>query len=201
MASSTATRPGRAEPRARLTRRAWLLGASAGLGALVGRQCLSPTNHPGPVFPDADAAGARAVSSTTPVSSLRRRSPRTSRSATIRGPGRSSAFAPRSPRRARRSRPFIASAARHSMGGQSLARDGTVATLDQQWLEADTARKIYRVGGRHALVDRHRAGSTRSASRRPSCSRTTTSAWPARSRSTRTAGRCPSAAAAARSGR
>ena len=31
------------------------------------------------------------------------------------------------------------------MGGQSLARDGTVATLDQQWLEADTARKIYRV--------------------------------------------------------
>ena len=42
-------------------------------------------------------------------------------------------------------RPFIASAARHSMGGQSLAKDGTVATLDQQWLEADTARKIYRV--------------------------------------------------------
>ena len=32
------------------------------------------------------------------------------------------------------------------MGGQSLARDGTVVTLDQQWLEADAARKIYRVG-------------------------------------------------------
>ena len=31
------------------------------------------------------------------------------------------------------------------MGGQSLARDGTVATLDQRWLEADTAAKIYRV--------------------------------------------------------
>ena len=31
------------------------------------------------------------------------------------------------------------------MGGQSLATDGTVATLDQQWLEADTARKTYRV--------------------------------------------------------
>jgi FAD/FMN-containing dehydrogenase len=42
-------------------------------------------------------------------------------------------------------RPFIASAARHSMGGQSLVRDGTVATLNQQWLEADTAAKVYRV--------------------------------------------------------
>ncbi len=38
-------------------------------------------------------------------------------------------------------RPFIAGAARHSMGGQSLARDGTVVTMDQRWLEADTARK------------------------------------------------------------
>ena len=43
-------------------------------------------------------------------------------------------------------RPFIASAARHSMGGQSLATNGTVATLDQQWLEPDTANKTYRVG-------------------------------------------------------
>ena len=31
------------------------------------------------------------------------------------------------------------------MGGQSLARDGTVATLDQRWLEPDPARKVYRV--------------------------------------------------------
>ena len=43
-------------------------------------------------------------------------------------------------------RPFIASAARHSMGGQSLASNGTVATLDQQWLEPDTSAKTYRVG-------------------------------------------------------
>jgi FAD/FMN-containing dehydrogenase len=51
-------------------------------------------------------------------------------------------------------RPFIASAARHSMGGQSLARDGTVVTLDQQWLEADPARKVYRVaaGARWSTV-------------------------------------------------
>jgi FAD/FMN-containing dehydrogenase len=43
-------------------------------------------------------------------------------------------------------RPFIASAARHSMGGQSMVTNGTVATLDQQWLEADAANKVYRVG-------------------------------------------------------
>jgi len=42
-------------------------------------------------------------------------------------------------------RPFIASAARHSMGGQSLAENGTALTLDQDWLEADTAAKTYRV--------------------------------------------------------
>lgn len=43
-------------------------------------------------------------------------------------------------------RPFIASASRHSMGGQSLAANGTVATLDQEWLEPDTAAKVYKVG-------------------------------------------------------
>jgi FAD/FMN-containing dehydrogenase len=43
-------------------------------------------------------------------------------------------------------RPFVASAARHSMGGQSLALDGTVVTMDQGWLEADTSRRLYRVG-------------------------------------------------------
>jgi len=43
-------------------------------------------------------------------------------------------------------RPFAASAARHPMGGQSLASNGTVVTLDQEWLEADTANKVYRVG-------------------------------------------------------
>ena len=129
-----------------LTRRAWLLGASAGIGALVGRQC-TPTNHPGPAFPEPEAAGRAGVLddasqlSPTPVAShvVIREDPRAGAVERIRA-------ALAEARAARR--PFIASAARHSMGGQSLARDGTVATLDQQWLEADTARKIYRVGGR-----------------------------------------------------
>ncbi|MEZ5877945.1 MAG: FAD-binding oxidoreductase [Tepidamorphaceae bacterium] len=42
-------------------------------------------------------------------------------------------------------RPFVASAARHSMGAQSLARDATALTLDQTWIEPDTAAGTYRV--------------------------------------------------------
>lgn len=40
------------------------------------------------------------------------------------------------------------------MGGHSLAKNGTVATLDQAWLEADTAHKVYRVaaGTRWSVV-------------------------------------------------
>jgi FAD/FMN-containing dehydrogenase len=51
-------------------------------------------------------------------------------------------------------RSFIASTARHSMGGQSLAKNGTVATLDQDWLEADAQRRTYRVaaGTRWSVV-------------------------------------------------
>src|SRR5437763_576274 len=127
-----------------LTRRAWLLGASAGLGAIVGRECLVPSNHPGPGFPDAQAAGRAGVLddasqlSPTPVAShvTITEAPRAGAVERIRA-------ALAEARAARR--PFIASAARHSMGGQSLARDGTVVTLDQQWLEADTAHKTYRV--------------------------------------------------------
>ena len=42
-------------------------------------------------------------------------------------------------------RPFAVSAARHSMGGQSLARGGTAVTLDQNWLEADKNAGTYKV--------------------------------------------------------
>lgn len=44
-------------------------------------------------------------------------------------------------------RPFCVSAARHSMGGQSLARNGTVATLDIDRVELDSASHTYRVFG------------------------------------------------------
>ncbi len=127
-----------------LTRRALLLGASAGVGALIGRQC-GPTSHPGPSFPAADAVSADGIvlndasllSPTPVVSHVTLRDARDETLAKLREALNYARSA---------GRPFIASAARHSMGGQSLASNGTVVTLDQQWLEPDTAARTYRVG-------------------------------------------------------
>jgi FAD/FMN-containing dehydrogenase len=136
------------------TRRTWLIGASAGLGALFGRQCLLPTSDPGPPFPAAEAelaAGrglvlndASQLSPTPIVSHITIRD-----SHTVIERLRAALAEARSA-----GRPFVASTARHSMGGQSLARGGTVVTLDQQWLEADKARRVYRVaaGARWSVV-------------------------------------------------
>jgi FAD/FMN-containing dehydrogenase len=51
-------------------------------------------------------------------------------------------------------RPVALGAARHSMGGQSLPRDGTAITLDSRRIELDSAGKLYRVdaGARWADV-------------------------------------------------
>src|SRR4029453_1125871 len=102
------------------------------------------TSHPGPDFPDPQtAAGAGVLDDASQLSPTRVAShltigddPRAGAVDRIRAALAEARAA---------NRPFIASAARHSMGGQSLARDGTVATLDQRWLEADTANKVYRV--------------------------------------------------------
>ena len=126
-----------------LTRRSLLLGASAGLGVIVGRQCR-PTNDPGPIFPstiapnggvvlnDASLLSPTPVASHVVISDAREGAIERIRAALA---------------EARTAgRPFIASAARHSMGGQSLVANGTVATLDQEWLEPNPAGKTYRVG-------------------------------------------------------
>ncbi len=44
-------------------------------------------------------------------------------------------------------RPVCVSAARHSMGGQSIPRDGHAITVDDAWIEPDTAAQTYRVNG------------------------------------------------------
>jgi FAD/FMN-containing dehydrogenase len=46
---------------------------------------------------------------------------------------------------ARERRPVCVGAARHSMGGQALARNGHAITLDLNQVEPDRARKLYRV--------------------------------------------------------
>src|SRR5262245_36938960 len=127
-----------------LTRRALLLGASAGVGALVGRQCLGPTNDPGPPFPPSALTG----SGPTMLNDASLLSPtRVASHVTIREAPEAAVDRIRAAMAEARSagRPFIASAARHSMGGQSLAAGGTVTTLDQQWLDADTSARRYRV--------------------------------------------------------
>ena len=110
-------------PTRRWTRRAWLWGASAGVGALVGRQCL-PTSDPGPSFPLADEVIAHdrgivlndaSQLSPTPVAShitVRDNSPKAAVER-VRAALTEARIA---------GHPFIASAARYSMGGQSLAR-------------------------------------------------------------------------------
>src|SRR5262245_19629382 len=138
---------------ARLTRRAWLLGASAGIGALVGRQCSRTANDPGPRFPDPEIAGGeRVLDDASQLCPTRVASHLTITEDPRAGVTERVRAALADARAAKR--PFVASAARHSMGGQSLATDGTVLTLDQQWLEADTARKVYRVaaGARWSTV-------------------------------------------------
>lgn len=137
---------GRESRTAGLTRRALLLGATAGAGALVGRQCSS-TSDPGPAFPAVDTGTAAGPGVVLNDASLLSPTPIASH-LTIRDDPRAAVERLRAALAEARSsgRPFIASAARHSMGGQSLAKHGTVATLDQQWLEPDTGRRVYRVG-------------------------------------------------------
>jgi len=126
----------------RLSRRALLLGGAAGLGALAGRQCLLPTNHPGPGFPTPRSGDGYVLDDASQLCPTRvashdiiRKDPAAALEEIRAALAESRAAG----------RPFIASAARHSMGGQSLAREGTVVTLEQQWLETDAARKTYRV--------------------------------------------------------
>jgi len=129
-----------------LTRRALVLGAAAGIGALAGRQCLLPASDSGPLFDTADtptAPGGVVLNDASELSSTRVESHLsfTKESQTTVVEQLRSAIA-----EARAAgRPFIASAARHSMGGQSLAKNGTVATFDQEWLEPDAASRAYRV--------------------------------------------------------
>ena len=139
----------------RLTRRAWLAGASAGLGAIIGRACV-PTNHPGPPYPPLQGSppagsttvnGTKVNTLTLDDASQLSPTPVVSHMTVTSDPGAATVDRVRAALADAKAakRPLIVSAARHSMGGQSLARHGTVVTFDQQWLEANAAGKTYRV--------------------------------------------------------
>jgi FAD/FMN-containing dehydrogenase len=139
-----------------VTRRTLLLGATAGVGALIGRQCLSPVNDPGPPFPAAGTvSGPGGVTVLNDASELSPTPVASHFTITNDAPPAAADRLRAALAEARSAkRPFMASTARHSMGGHSLAAGGTVATLDQQWLEADTAQRTYRVaaGTRWSVV-------------------------------------------------
>lgn len=136
------------------TRRGVLAAISAAAGAAVGRFYLQPVSDPGPSFPPPvqDAANAAILNDASELTPTRvaahitvNEPPQEAMVTRLRGALSDAAAA---------GRPFIASAARHSMGGQSLAADGVALTLDQDWLEADTGAKTYRVaaGARWSTV-------------------------------------------------
>src|SRR5688572_1520537 len=110
------------KPRNGMTRRAWLLGASAGLGVLAGRQCFVPTSDAGPGFPAPLPAATGAGSVLDDASQLN--PTRVAAHVVVKEDPRAGAVerirAALADARAA-GRPFMASAARHSMGGQSLA--------------------------------------------------------------------------------
>ncbi|MCZ4092825.1 FAD-binding oxidoreductase [Sinorhizobium psoraleae] len=130
----------------RFTRRGLLIGASAGAGAVASHQLWRSSSHAGPAYPPngTESHGGAVVlndaSELSPTAVARHivvdDDPKAAVVERIRG----LIAEARSEGRA-----VVASTARHSMGGQSLARDGTALTLDQHWLEADTAARTYRV--------------------------------------------------------
>ncbi|WP_454849430.1 FAD-binding protein [Rhizobium binxianense] len=126
------------------TRRGVLAAISAAGGAAVGRFYLQPVSDPGPSLPPLqDATDAAVLDDASELMPTRvaahvtiREAPQEAMVTRLRGALADAAKA---------GRPFIASAARHSMGGQSLVGDGVALTLDQDWLEADTGARTYRV--------------------------------------------------------
>lgn len=128
----------------KFARRTLLAGAGAAVGAASTWYLTRDTAPKGDAFPPAPDAGSGTVLndasllSPTPVSKhiIMREDPKAQFVETVR----------KEIAEARdEGRPFIASAARHSMGGQSLAQNGTVVTLDQQWFEPDTDNAICKV--------------------------------------------------------
>lgn len=127
------------------TRRGVLAGISAAAGVAAGRFLLQPQSDPGPAFP----VELPIEDSTTILNDAGELTPtRVAAHLIVKEPPQDAMIGrlrKALAEAARANRPFVASAARHSMGGQSLAENGTALTLDQDWLEADAAAKTYRV--------------------------------------------------------
>jgi len=134
-----------------LTRRGLLLGGGAALGSIAGRAWApglsqlqgvpriggdlhDPTRStPVPFLNDASGLSA------TPIHVHNR--------PTSHGDALVEAFRSELAAARAEGRPVCVSAARHSMGGQSIPRGGHAITVDNAWIEPDTAARTYRVNG------------------------------------------------------
>jgi FAD/FMN-containing dehydrogenase len=125
-----------------LTRRAALLGAGAVLGGLATRAL-------GPMGPVTDGVGIITPSSGETLmndASLLSETPIFRHSVISGGPAEQLASLRAELAEAQAAgRPVAIGAARHSMGGQSIPRDGHAITFDAPLVEADTAARTYRV--------------------------------------------------------
>lgn len=130
----------------KLTRRGVLLGSGAALGALGTRYLYTSGDPERPAFPasgDHQATGGTVLNDASELNPVRvakhltfAQDPKAELIARLRAELKEARNL---------NRPVVASAARHSMGGQSLPEDGLAVTLDQTWLEVDTAARNYRV--------------------------------------------------------
>jgi FAD/FMN-containing dehydrogenase len=130
----------------KISRRGLLLGTGAGLGALGTRYLYTspiPSGLPYPVSPSGGAADAVMLNDAgelSPTMVAKHIVLNTKPDETLLAALRTELVEAQS-----MGRPVVAHAARHSMGGQSLIKDGLALTFDQDWIEPDTAAKTYRV--------------------------------------------------------
>ena len=125
----------------RFTRRGLILGAAAGITTT---HYLDTTTIPfGKAFPTASAPGENILNDAGELSPTK-----VAKHITINDdPSEAALSKLRAALKEAQtsSQATVAHAARHSMGGQSLIKDGLAITLDQNWIEPNTSAKTYRV--------------------------------------------------------
>ncbi len=128
-----------------ISRRGLLATSAFAMGAATDRFLLRASNDPGPVYPLSAGSGEAMgilndASELSPTPVARHLNFKETPDKVLVENVRQAMVQARSSGQG-----LVASAARHSMGAQSLVKGGTVLTFDQEWLEPDTGAKTYRV--------------------------------------------------------
>lgn len=127
-----------------IARRTVLIGAGAVAGGLLARTVMREDRPEGSVFPAEPMAGEGDILNDASLLSPTRVAAHVTLSNDRRDALVTSLQAELAQARSA-GRPVVVSAARHSMGGQSLVANGSVVTLDKGWLETDIQNRTCRV--------------------------------------------------------